>query len=101
MIGGRDYDEKRNFRRIEVECPGRYRREGESEFVAATVCNLSGGGIALRVERELPVDSLLEVQVVPEQPLMPPLHARVEVVRADGGGAEYYEYGTVIREIVG
>ena len=96
-----DYSEKRDFKRVAVECSVAYKMldsDIEEEEVGA-LSNLSGRGLMFIAERGVPINSELEVKVVPGNDLTPPLHARVQVVRMEkqrhGNG---YEIGAVIRE---
>jgi len=105
-IGGgekmaRKYDEKRDFIRVQVDCPIVFRADGSTEAEAGKVRNLSGRGMMFIARRELLVESYLEVVVQPENDLTPPLHARVRVVRvARPRRGEGFEIGAVIQEVL-
>lgn len=97
----REYDEKRDFIRVEVDCPVRYRVENTGEDATGKVRNLSGRGMMFIAEQELPRESYLEVRIQPENTLTPPLHARVRVVRvAKPRRGEGFEIGAVIQEML-
>lgn len=97
----REYDEKRDFIRVEVDCPVRFRVDDAGEDEEGKVRNLSGRGMMFIAERELPVESSLEVKIQPENTLTPPLHARVRVVRvARPRRGEGFEIGAVIQEML-
>ncbi len=97
----REYDEKRDFIRVEVDCPVRFRVDDAGEDEDGKVRNLSGRGMMFIAERELPLESSLEVKIQPENTLTPPLHARVRVVRvARPRRGEGFEIGAVIQEML-
>lgn len=97
----REYDEKRDFMRIDVNCDIVFKKvDSDEEELTGQVANLSGRGMMFISDVELEKESLLEVNIKPANILTPPLHAIVKVVRmikqrhADG-----YEVGAVIKEI--
>ena len=96
-----DYTEKRNYKRVKVECNIYYKMmdtEEESPDVGQLE-NISGRGLMFIAEKGVPMNAELEIRVSPGNDLTPPLHARVQVVRMEkqrrGNG---YEIGAVIRE---
>ena len=96
-----DYTEKRDYRRVKVECAVYYKMldtELEEEEVGQLE-NISGRGLMFIAEMGVPMSSELEIRVEPGNDLTPPLHAKVQVVRMEkqrrGQG---YEIGAVIRE---
>jgi hypothetical protein len=99
MLGSRDYDEKRDFLRMGVDCPAHVTVTATGESFRGVVKNLSSSGLLLVCDRAFPVGSELEVRLVPEQPLVPPLEAVVKVARADASGPDSFEYGMEIVEI--
>jgi len=96
-----DYTEKRNFKRVKVECNIYYKMMDteEEEPDVGQLENISGRGLMFIAEKGVPMSSELEIRVSPGNDLTPPLHARVQVVRMEkqrrGNG---YEIGAVIRE---
>ena len=97
----RDYDEKRDFIRVSVDCELTYRLDENSLEETGLAQNLSGRGLMFIAEQELPVGDMLEVHITPETNVTPPLHAMVKIVRADkkrkGDG---YEIGAIIKQVV-
>ena len=96
----RDYDEKRDFIRVDVDTAINIRAPGLEEEVGR-VKNLSGRGMMFITENELEKESIVEVQINPETAITPPLHANVRVVRVikqrRGSG---FEIGAVIQEML-
>jgi len=78
-----DYSEKRDFLRMSIECPARYRVEGATQVTPAVVQNLSGNGVLLLTEQPLPAASRLALEVLPGKIITPPLAAYVQVIRCD------------------
>lgn len=100
----REYDEKRDFIRIDIDCEIRYKKlnseAATEEELIGQVANLSGRGMMFICDSELKKNSMLEVNIDPSNILTPSLHANVKVVRVvkqrhDSG----YEIGAVIKEI--
>lgn len=97
----RDYDEKRDFIRVDVDCDVFYNEPDGDEKYHGRVKNLSGRGLMFVSERGIPAESLLEVKIAPQNDLTSPLHALVRVVRLSkqrhGTG---YEIGAVIKHML-
>ena len=100
----REYDEKRDFIRIDIDCEIIYKILDEDatnkDELVGQVANLSGRGLMFICDTEVEKNSMLEIRIKPSNILTPSLHANVKVVRmikqrhADG-----YEIGAVIKEI--
>lgn len=97
----RDYDEKRDFVRVEVDCDVFYNEQDSQDKYHGRVKNLSGRGMMFVSERGIPAETLLEVKIAPANDLTPPLHALVRVVRmAKQRHANGYEIGAVIQQML-
>ncbi len=96
----REYDEKRDSVRVQLDCPIIFRPDDNGGDEFGKVRNLSGRGMMFISTRELPVESHLEVRIQPEDKT-PPLHARVRVVRvAKPRRGDGFEIGAVIQEML-
>lgn len=93
----RDFDEKRDFIRMCLECPMTFSRAGESPVFTAAAKDLSGGGLGFVTAEAVRLGELLEVRVAPQQAVVPPLAAEVEVVRVDALASGDYDVGVAIR----
>ncbi len=86
-----DYREKRNYPRMQVDCPARIRLNGDPDAQGAIVKDLSGGGLLLWLDQALGEDQEFDITVEPGTDLTPPLQARLKVVRctalAEGEGS--------------
>jgi hypothetical protein len=76
-----DFSEKRSFYRMAVNGPVKFRVNGDSEVSTGSVLNLSSSGLLIASELEVPIKSLMTVQITPTQAITPPLTAEVEVMR--------------------
>lgn len=95
-----DYEEKRLFTRMVVDCPTVIRIDDEEATYHAVVHDLSATGLQVNCEAPLPVGARIVLVMTPEKQSLPPLQARAEVLRCDecaGGG---YRLGLTIIEMV-
>ena len=97
----REYDEKRDFIRIDIDCEVTFKKlDSTEEEMIGQVANLSGRGMMFISEVELEKNIVLEVNIKPKNILTPSLHANVKVVRViKQRHADGYEIGAVIKEI--
>ena len=98
----RDYDEKRDFVRVEVDCDIFYNEQDSDEKFHGRVKNLSGRGMMFTSEIGIPAETLLEIQIVPDSSdQTSPMHALVRVVRlAKQRHSIGYEIGAVIQQML-
>lgn len=78
-----DYSEKRDFMRIPMDCPARYRPEGAPESAPALIKNLSAKGVSLVTENPLSEEMEFALEVLPGKAITPPLAAYAKVIRCD------------------
>jgi hypothetical protein len=95
-----DFAEKRSFHRMAVNGPVRFRINGDPEISTGRVVNLSGNGLLIAHEREIPVDARLAVMITPTQAITPPLAAEVEVLRSDPNESEGFQTACRIVKIL-
>ena len=98
MLNRGDYEEKRDHRRIGVDCPMTFQVEGTGEVQQGVARDLSATGMLIQCGADIPLGSRLEVKVTPPKSIVPPLHAVVEVVRSQTKGPDRFELGVIIRE---
>lgn len=97
----REFDEKRDFVRMGLECELTYKADDVERVEHGEARNLSGRGMMFIAPRELSIESQLEVTIRPDNALTPPLHALVKVVRvARQRRGEGYEIGAVIQSML-
>lgn len=76
-----DYSEKRDFLRMNMECPARFRADGAEQTDYAVVENLSATGVLLKTEKPVEEGIQLSLEVMPGKTITPPLSAYVTVLR--------------------
>ena len=75
-----DYNEKRNYPRMAIECPASF-QVVDGEGGGAIVKNLSGGGLLMWLDRQIEADSEMKIEIKPVNDITPPMVADVKVVR--------------------
>ena len=95
-----DSSDKRDFRRMNVEIKAHFKICGHDEFFEGLVSDLSATGILLITSRRLVAGEELEVKVKPEKVVVPPLYAKVKVLRVDHVEGEDYRAGCKITEML-
>jgi hypothetical protein len=87
-----DFSEKRNYPRMQIECPASFQIV-DGAGGGAIVKNLSGGGVLMWIDHDIAADSVLRLQIKPISDTTPPMIAEVRVLRCvpigetDGGFA--------------
>lgn len=79
----KDYEEKRDFHRMEIDSTAQVQINGSGKTDEAIVKDLSSGGILLWIKQKVDPGSQLSVLIQPGADITPPLHAKVEVIRCD------------------
>lgn len=96
----REYDEKRDFIRIDVNCGIEFKKLEDEEVQTGQVLNLSGRGMMFVSDNEIDKNCILEVHIKPANTLTPSLHANVKVVRVvKQRHKQGFEIGAVIKDI--
>lgn len=95
------YDEKRAFMRVEVDCEMRYRLVESNEFHLAKCTSLSGSGISFTSSQPCKEGQAAEISITPQNALTPSLTAFVEVIRATQSTSGDYEIAATIKSIKG
>lgn len=95
----RDIEEKRDFIRMQLDCPAQCTDMRSGEQFVGQAKDLSGKGLCLELTRSLPPSALLEVRIEPATAVVAPLHVVVEVMRVEPDmSGERFRTGTLIRE---
>lgn len=96
----RDYSEKRDFIRMKVNTPAQILTETDNEPNCEAICNdLSGGGMSITLDKELPLDSEITVTVTSDHSHSPILKARCSVARVQVQAEGSYSVGLEIKEV--
>ncbi len=76
-----NYDEKRSFYRMSVDCRIEFSEPGGSEKFTGEGKNLSADGVKFITEHELTIGQALDVTVHPVIQTVTPLEAKAKVIR--------------------
>ncbi|MFK5984850.1 MAG: PilZ domain-containing protein [Pseudomonadota bacterium] len=83
-----NYDEKRDFQRMPVECDVSFSLEGSSDKFYGKGSDLSAAGVMFSTDQDLPLDSIINLHVLPYIKTVQALTAKAQVIRneklADG-----------------
>jgi len=94
------YDEKRDFIRMNAEHALQFRALGTDETQEGICCNLSATGIMFTTENSIPDGAELEVNITPQYSVVSPFDAVVKVVRSQAnGGLDRYAVAGKITSI--
>lgn len=96
-----EYIEKRDFLRMGVDCPARFRIQGTDGVTNAVVKNLSASGLLILTQQEISPGTRLLVHIAPSNNITPPLAATVNVLRSEPATAGGYEMACTIEKILG
>ena len=95
----RDYDEKRDYVRVNVESDLYYKTDFDDEEQLGQLKNLSGRGMMFIASHPIAKESVIDIRIDPVTKITPSLNAQVRVVRVSrqrhGDG---YEIGAVIQQ---
>ena len=92
-------DDKRDFIRMQATCKMNFRLAGADFFREGECINISGSGILFRADVALEPGRAVEVHVVPENRITPPLTAYIEVIRCDPTENGHYQIAGAIKGI--
>ena len=82
--------EKRDFPRIKLQCDVTYRQAGAGNIARGVCEDLSGSGILFIAQDPLSVGDSIEISVMPQNAITPPLDAVIEVVRTEPTQRSYH-----------
>lgn len=77
-----NFDEKRDFQRMAIECVMTYRCSTDDRAGEGSVKNLSAKGFLLEVDDEFSPKTELVVKLTPVNSITPPMEARANVIRS-------------------
>ena len=76
-----EYDEKRDYIRMDVDCDITYKLADSEGMKTGRCTSLSGSGVSFIADSAFEIGLAMEVNVLPQNPLTPPMTAFIEVVR--------------------
>lgn len=92
----KQFKEKRDSMRLEVDCEVLLRSLNSDEFHKASCVTLSGSGISLVCEHQFPEKKELEVKILPSSNLMQPMIFYIQIVHLSLQNNGLYTYGAAI-----
>ncbi|NIB43163.1 PilZ domain-containing protein [Pseudomaricurvus alkylphenolicus] len=95
----RDYSEKRNFLRMQIDTPVSIYIQSDGEDLTGMCRDLSGGGLQVELNKALPLGSEVEVTISSGHGHSPMLQAKAKVMRVDAGPGEKSTMGMEIVEV--
>lgn len=97
-----EYDEKRSYIRMDVDCDITYKLADSNNSKTGRCLSLSGAGLSFIAEDELNPGIAMEVSVIPKSSVTPPMTAFIEVVRCTAQEEpNSYEIAASIKSIKG
>lgn len=96
-LDNRAWSEKRNFIRMKINTPVRV-QHSSATFVARCK-DLSGSGMLVESDQQLPLGSIVELFIDQEGDKRVPFHATAEVARVDPGADGHFTLGLSITSI--
>ncbi|HYE34801.1 PilZ domain-containing protein [Methylocaldum sp.] len=94
-----EFDEKRDFIRMQAHCKMSFRlADGDAVYEGACV-NISGSGILFETDTTVDAGKAVEVRLVPDNKITPPLTAYIEVIRCTETEAGRYRIAGAIKGI--
>ncbi|MCK5092083.1 MAG: PilZ domain-containing protein [Gammaproteobacteria bacterium] len=95
-----DSSDMRDFRRISIDCGVTLKNLDSGSVYSGVATNLSATGVLIECKDQLAVGDQLEINIVPEKTIVPPLHALVEIIRiGQGGEGKVYQVACAISEM--
>ncbi|NOT83470.1 MAG: PilZ domain-containing protein [Methylococcaceae bacterium] len=94
-----EYDEKRNYDRMDVDCELTYRL-ADSDVVQQGCCtSISGAGMSFIAAHSIELGKALEIRILPGKSISPPLVAFIETVRCIRQADGHFEIAAAIKGI--
>lgn len=78
-----DSSDKRDFRRMNVEIKAVFKVNGDQNMQDGIVTDLSATGLRILTDTRVIIGDEIDVKVKPEKTVVPPLYARVKVLRIE------------------
>lgn len=94
-----EYDEKRDFIRMQADCNMTFRLADTEIVYDGTCVNISGSGILFEADIPLELGKAVEVRIIPRNKVTPPLTAYIETLRCTGSETGRYRIAGAIKGI--
>jgi hypothetical protein len=94
-----DYAEKRNFIRMETSSKIDFRKTGSNKSYQGQCINLSATGVLFSGDLNVSPGTELDISILPDLTIVPPLQATIEVVRTQLNINGTYNIAAAIKEL--
>ncbi len=94
-----DYDEKRDYIRMDVDCDVTYKLADSDEVKTGRCTSLSGAGVSFIAESTYNIGLAMEINVLPQNSITPPMTAFIEIVRCIPHKDGSYEVAASIKSL--
>lgn len=95
-----EYDEKRDYGRMDVDCGITYRLADSDIIQHARCTSISGAGLSFIAEQAVELGKAMEIRLFPGRSMTPPLVAFIETVRSSRQAVDgQYEIAAAIKGI--
>jgi hypothetical protein len=94
-----EYDEKRDYIRMNVDCDVTYKLADSNETKIGRCTTLSGAGLSFIAEEPYENGLAMEVKVLPKNAVTPPMTAYIEVVRSSVMDDGSFEIAAAIKSL--
>lgn len=94
-----EYDEKRDFIRMEVDCEINFKLVDSPETKRGRCSSLSGSGVSFLADTPYDIGLAMEINILPQNPVTPPMTAFIEIVRCIQKKQDEYEIAGSIKSL--
>lgn len=94
-----NYAEKRDFIRMETNSKIDYRKTGSNKSHQGQCINLSATGVLFTADINVTLGTELDISILPDLTIVPPLQATIEVVRIQQNTNGSYNIAAAIKEM--
>ncbi len=84
-----EYSEKRDFKRMAIDCEFSFSEAGDKQVYSGHVVNLSSKGVLFTSEESFEIGTVLDILLTPSISLTPPMEASVLVSRVTNNDSSY------------
>ena len=100
MSSSRFHAEKRNFKRLTMNCPVSFQLHNSPHKRVGTCINLSANGILFQADDKYPVGTKISINVTPKLNISPSFSAVMKVIRVEAASnKEGYCLGGILEGI--
>lgn len=96
-----EYDEKRNYIRMDIDCDITYRLADSDEVHHGRCSSISGAGVSFIADQPFDAGKAMEINVIPKTTVTPSMIAFIEVIRSTQLDDGNYEVAATIKSIKG